>query len=845
MVSLAQRAGWRFLWRHPWQVALAVLGVALGVAVVVAVDLANTSAARAFELSMSELYGHASHQIVGGPAGVDERLYVGVRRRPGAPPAAPVVEAYGTLDQQPVHLLGVDPFSERRFRDLLAGAADADAGARTATLLTEAGAVLLAAPTARRLGLRVGDHASLVIAGRQRQMHIVGLLHARSGAAAAVEGLVVADIATAQELARMVGRLSRIDLILTSAQRQQLAKDLPADVQLLSAAGRSRTTEQMTDAFTTNLTAMSLLAMVVAMFLIYNSVTFMVLQRRRLLGTLRALGVTRAEAFRLVLIEALALGIVGTLFGLVAGTLLGEALLQLVTRTINDHYFVLTVTQYLLTPTPLWKGALLGLGATLLAATAPALEAANTSPHAALQRSQLEARSHWLAPRLALLGVLLAGAGLALLWWSDRSLLAGFGALFLLLVGIAAATPYAVYWMVRLTTPLATRLGVEARLLLQGIAASLSRTGVAIAALTLAVATTVGVGVMVESFRDSVARWLEASLQADIYVSVTTLRAGHSRGDLPPQLIDELAALPGVSGISRGRSVTLTTPQGLTDVFALGLSDHLTPRYPLLQGQPDGVWQRFRSGDAVLVSEPLAWRRKLHAGDTIALPTERGPQSFAIAAVYYDYGSEQGEVLMSRPLYLRYFNDPGVGGIGLYLAPKAALQDVLSQVRARVAQWAPKQAIAIRSNAQLRALSLDIFDRTFVITNVLRTLAMLVAFVGILSALMALQLERAKEMAVLRATGFTPGQVLAMVTAQTGCMGLAAGVLAVPTGLVLAALLTHVINRRAFGWSMDMSIAPHLLLQGVALALVAALLAGVWPGWRMARTSPAAALREE
>lgn len=844
-MRLLRRSGWRFLRRHPWQVGLAVLGVTLGVAVVVAVDLANASATRAFELSMAQLYGRATDQLVGGPSGVDERFYAQLKRRADAPPAAPVIEAYGTLDEQPVQLLGVDPFAEGAFRDLLAEPLRGDDGARLATLLTEPATALLAAPTARRLGIQPGDRVALSIAGRKHTVRVVGLLHARAHADTGLEGLLVADIATAQELAGQPGRLSRIDLILDREQRQRLRRRLPPGMELVAAAGRTRSAVQMTAAFRTNLTAMGLLALVVAMFLIYNSITFLVLQRRRMLGTLRALGVTGAETFRWVMSEALLLGAAGTLLGLACGIFLGEGLLRLVTRTINDHYFVLTVTDYLLTPAPLLKGAVMGLLATAVAALVPAWEAARMSPLAVLQRSQLESRSHWLAPRLAFTGAGLALLGLALLWGSQRSLVAGFAALFLLLVGIALAIPYAVYVLVRATTPLARALGVEARLTLQGIAASLSRTGTAIAALTLAVATAVGVGVMVQSFRASVAQWLEASLQADIYVSVTTLRAGHSRGDLPPALIDTLAALPGVSGMSKGRSISVTGPAGMIDVFALGLSPGLRPRYPLVDGDPAQVWERFRNGEAVLISEPLAWHRQLRAGDSIRLQTDRGPQRFPIAAVYYDYGSERGELLLSRDLYLRYFDDPGVGGIGLYLAPDASLARVLEQVRSQVARWAPAQSIVVRSNAELRALSLQIFDRTFVITNVLRLLAVLVAFVGILSALMALQLERAKEIAVLRATGFTPAQVLRMVSAQTTCMGLAAGVLAIPVGVVLAALLTHVINRRAFGWSMDLVVAPPVLWQGIGVALVAALLAGLWPGWRMARTPPAEALREE
>ena len=151
----------------------------------------------------------------------------------------------------------------------------------------------------------------------------------------------------------------------------------------------------------------------------------------------------------------------------------------------------------------------------------------------------------------------------------------------------------------------------------------------------------------------------------------------------------------------------------------------------------------------------------------------------------------------------------------------------------------------IRSNRTLRRASLEVFDRTFAITGVLRGLAFAVAFIGVLSALMALQLERVRELGVLRANGMTPGQVWKLVTAQTGLMGATAGVLAVPAGLVLAVVMIRVVNRRSFGWTLQMDVGADVVLQAVGLAVVGALLAGIYPAWRMSRTSPAEALRSE
>ncbi len=845
MSRLARRAGWRHLWRHPWQVALAVLGVALGVAVVVAVNIANTSASRAFRLSMETVAGKSTDQIVAGPSGLSDRLYTRLRLHARLPASAPIVAGYGHTGDQTLEVLGIDPFAEADFRDYLGRAAGHIPVRR---LLTESGTVLLSPDTAGRLGLAVGQRFDLRVAGRTRQLRLAGLLAVDRDSAAAVDGLLVTDIATAQALLGSIGRLTRIDLVLPAGAagaraRARIRALLPPEARLQPAGARTQDLLQMTAAFRTNLTAMSLLGLVVGMFLIYNTMTFTVLQRRRLLATLRLLGVTRREVFAGVLSEALAVGLAGSAVGLVLGIALGNGLVRLVTRTINDLYFVLTVSQLQVTAGPLLLGAGLGVGATLLAAVGPALEASHTAPSAALSRSVLEHRVRRLLTPLALAGLTMAGGAGLILLLPTRSLVAGFAVLFLLVLGLSLSTPLAVALLVRATGALGgPRLGVLGRLAVRGVSASLSRTGVAIAALMLAVATTVGVGIMVASFRTTVATWLTDRLQADIYLAA----AGTPGAGPPPALaagvLAQVRATPGVAQVTSSREVTLPTAGGPTRVMAVQLADGRPPRFALKTGDPARVWPAFRAGDVVLVSEPYAYRHRVRAGETIALPTASGPRRFQVGGVFYDYQSGPGVVLMARRLFVRDWNDARINSLGIYVRADTAASQVVDALRTSVHS---DQQLRVRANSAIRAASLRVFDRTFAITNVLRLLAVLVAFVGILSALMALQLERARELAILRATGFTPGQLGGLVTLQTGFMGLLAGLLSLPVGVMLALLLIHVINRRAFGWSMQTLVPAGVLAEALALAVAAAVLAGLYPAWKMARTSPAQALREE
>jgi putative ABC transport system permease protein len=836
--GLLATAGLRFLRRHPWQAWLTVLGVALGVGVVIAVDLANDSARRAFALSMESLTGRTTHQVVGPPDGFDESVYRTLRVDRGIRPSAPVVEGLVRVRGATYHLLGVDPFAERPFRDGTGDLPQAD----FRRLLVEPGAVLLGEPSARLLGVRAGEQLEIEAAAGHRTLTVVGLLGGAQ--AGAFEGVLVADIATAQELLQRVGRLDRVDLIADAATVAALAGRLPPGLRVERAEQRQAALAQMTEAFHVNLQAMGLLALLVGALLVYNTMTFAVLRRRPVLGTLRLLGVTRGELFRRVLAESLLLGLVGSLLGLGLGVAVGSGLVRLVTRTINDLYFVLTVTGFQVSPALLAKGLLLGLASTALAAAGPAIEAAGVEPQAARRRSTLERRHHRRVPWLAAVGALLFLVGGALALWPGRSLGLAFTALFVLILGFSLVVPLLVLGLSRVLLPLASRLfGNVGRLALRAIDAGLSRTGVAIAALCVAVAATVGVGIMVESFRDTVARWLGQTLRADLYVSAAGTVSSRAAGVLPAGVPDRLRSLPGLRGLSQGRSVQADSPAGPVTLLALQLGPDSHRGFDLKGRVADDLWAAFAAGDLVLASEPYAWHHRVGTGDGVTLYTAEGPREFRIGGVFRDYGTDRGMLVIDRGAYRRWWHDPAVSTVGVFLDEGTDLDSALAAVRDALSDL--DQPVLVRANRTIREQSLAIFDRTFAITGVLRLLAIGVAFIGVLSALLALQLERGRDHAVLRALGVTPGQMVGLGVLETGSMGLLAGLLALPLGWILAELLIHVVNVRSFGWSMDSSLPPGVLADAVLLAIAAAVLAGAYPALRMARVQPAAALRDE
>ena len=582
------------------------------------------------------------------------------------------------------------------------------------------------------------------------------------------------------------------------------------------------------------------------MFLIYNTVSFSVVQRRPVLGILRALGMTRRELFVMILTEATYLGLFGTALGLALGVLMGRGAVQAVTQTINDLFFVVAVRN---ADVPLWtlaKGALSGIGAALLAAVVPAYEATSVPPAGAMQRSQIESKTRRALPRITVAGVVLCllGAGMLIPEWN---LVVAFVGLFAVILGMALLTPgLTLLLMDGLHRLLSRRLGILTRMAPRNIVRSLSRTAVAIAALMVAVSVIIGVGVMIVSFRLTVEHWLDEILQADIFVSAPALGPNRNRATLQPTLLDELTAFPAIADFSTNREVEVaaTMPDGRqADVQMAAVLRDLAGkdrRYRYAVGDTVATWNAIEDG-GVVVNETMANRFDLRVGHTLRLLTDSGEHSFSIVGVTYDFDVHP-TLLMADSVYRQHWDDSALSTIALFVESGADVDETVNALRRA---FAGKGQLLISSNRGVRRNALEVFDRTFAITVALRLLATLVAFVGILSTLMSLQLERAREIGVLRATGMTRRQLWGLTLLETGLLGTSAGIVAMPTGYILALILVYIINLRSFGWTLSMQLPAGEFIQAFLVALAAALLAGLYPAWRMAKIDPAEALRME
>jgi putative ABC transport system permease protein len=841
------RTGVRDLVRRPLHTGLMVLGIALGVAVVVAIDLANSAARRGFARSTEAVAGRATHQVRGGSAGLAQEVYTRLRVELAGRPAAPVVEGVVSaldLGREPLRVLGIDPLAEAPFRGHLGGGGVGDPA--FAAFLTDSRAVLVGASFAGRHGLAPGSPLRVQAGDRRETLRVLGLVQTREPESQkSLDGLLLMDVGSAQRLLGMPGHVSHVDLILENGERDvaEVARLLPPGARVVPASEAASTVAQLTAAFELNLTALSLLALVVGMFLVYNTVLFSVVQRRAIFGTLRTLGATPGQLFGLIVVETLLAAALGSVAGLALGYLLGQSAVRLVTRTINDLYYVVSVSGAPLTLATAVKGIATGLVAALVAALLPALEAARVEPVTALRPSTFEARARGLVPGLAALGVavgLVGALGLAL---AGRSLVASFAGLFACMLGMALVAPAFTVGLMKILRPAALRsFGSIGGLAASTVARAVSRTGVAVAALMVAVAVTIGVAVMIASFRATVANWLELTLPADVYVGAPSPGGARTALPLSADVATLVAGVPGVAEVETVRLVHVPSPLG---EVRLAVTDATRTRsaslYRVSEGDAQETWRRVRGG-AVLVSEPFAFRHGIPArGGKVELQSDRGRIAFEVAGIYYDYATEQGTVMMAREVYERHWDDRAISSVGAYAAPGRDPGAVTDAVRRALAG----RALRVVENQALRREALRVFDRTFAVTEALRVLAVVVAFIGVWSALVSLQVERTRELGTLLALGLLPRQLWGLTLLETGLVGLAAGLLSLPTGVALAAILVEVINVRSFGWTMPLQIPPLVLVQALALSVGAALLAALYPVRRLQRLSVAAALRQE
>jgi putative ABC transport system permease protein len=839
----------RPLLQEPVRAILTILAVTLGVAVVLAIDLAGTAAAGSFRASMETLAGDNDLEIVAA-GGVPETVVGTLAALPYPIRISPRIEDSVVIaaTQQTLPLIGLDLVAEGSLASNAASpspnSTESFAPAEdTLHYLQSLESIWVGAS----LGKKAGDHLLLLINDQVREFTIRGVYPDSNGS----ESAIVMDIAAAQRALNRFGRVDRILLKVPEVPslaewQQRVRAALPAGAEIRALGTGTDENRRMLAAFRWNLRLLSYIALIVGAFLIYNTISVSVVRRRPETGIVRALGASRGAVLAAFIGEAAFFGLAGAALGLPVGRLMASGAVKLMAATVESLYVSSRPGSIELSTWSVALAFVIGGGVAIVSAYSPAREASLVSPVEAMARGRREYMTRIHKSRDLWYALVLGIAAAAAAWVppiGGKPVFGYFAAILLVAASALAIPAFTDAVISRSSRWLGKILGVEALLASQSLSASLRRTSVLVGALSTAIAMMTSVGIMVGSFRETVLLWMNDRLPADLYLRPAGAPAPDRHPTVSLELADKISKLPGVAGVDRLRAYEISfdgLPATLAsvDLSALRSDD----RSNFFSGRPTvQVLSEIRGADAVLVSEPFTNKHHVRAGDVITLALGAARPSFRIADVYYDYGSERGTILMDRQTMLRYLPDPAPSNLAIYVAPDATSETV----REEITQASAGYRVLVASNRDLRTEAIRIFDRTFAITYALEAVAVIVAVMGVAGALLALVIDRRRELGLLRFLGASAGQVRKQILVEAGLLGLLANFAGLALGFALSLVLIYVINKQSFGWTIRFHWPVAVLLGAISVVYVATVLAGLYPAQVAVQLNPLEAVHEE
>lgn len=805
-------------WRgHPMQLATLLVGLILATALWSGVQALNQQARQSYARAAA-MFGGARTAALAAPNGASfsQSLFVALRRAGWA--VSPLLEGRVQINGRTMRLVGIEPLTMPKE----AGAVARMDGNDLRAFLMPPYQTRVARETLALLGLREGERPQLRN-GQSLPPLAVG--------PALAPGVLAVDIGIAQRALEKPDQVSRL-----LVARQPLGPASPLSavagdrLQLVAPQSESGL-EQLTDSFHLNLTAFGFLSFAVGLFIVNSAIGLTFEQRRPMFRTMRACGVSARALNATLLVELVVLALVAGFVGMLAGYGMAALLLPDVAATLRGLYSAEIPGE--LTLQPVWwiAGLAMTLAGAIAAAATGFIKLQRLSILAAAQPDAWKALQQGWLKRQGVLAIAVAAIAIGSLLFGE-SLAAGFSLLGTLLLAAALALPVVLGSLLRIGERWASRPG-QWPLLQWAFADSrqqLSGLSLALMALLLAIAVNVGVSTMVGSFRATFVTWLDDRLMADVYLDAVSNEQAAEIAQWLKQRPEQAAILPGVRAETRveGQAVEL---------MGLAGDAEYRRRWPLLAAAPD-AWRGIAQGDAAFVSEQLSRRTGLKPGDIIRVPTDTGDWPLTISGIYADYGNPRGQLAVDGDALVRHFPKTPRTRLALRITPTDVprvimdLQDTFHLGDRQIAD-----------QSEVKAESKRIFDKTFAVTAALNAFTLGVAAIALLTSLLTLAGARLPQLAPLWAMGVTLPRLSVIELAKTMGLALLTALLAVPLGLAVGWCLVAVVNVRAFGWRIPLHVFPSQLVELLALAMVAALLAAAVPLAKLVRMPPARLIR--
>lgn len=815
---------------------LTTLGIALGVGVMLSISLANQTALKRFEDNLQLVTGKAD--LVVAPTTQDS-LDENILRKltflwNDNILFTPIVEQLTAVPgEKPdiVLALGVDVFADQTFRSI-----NLDQKKDTPLDILNNNSVFVGERFAERHHLKEGSLFKILANDKEVELKTAGILKFSQTGMAFGGNVLVMDIGTAQEIFSMQGRVSRIDLMSTQKIKPAIISSiqsiLPVNANVESPSNRNAQVQKMLHAFQNNLMALSLVSMLVGAFVIYNTMSIIIIRKRAEIGILRTIGLTSRALFVLFLGQTFLFGLFGSALGLLFGTVLAKGTVKAVQKTVVALYTQQPAADVALEPVMLVGAFVIGITFTIAASLVPIFEATHVQASESMRRGSFEAKVDRSSVKLTIAGiVLLVGAAISSTFPAINNFpVMGYLSATLTVFGVSFCLPKILQSSLELIKDwLKHTKSAEAVLASANLRGSLGRTSVAIASLMLGIAMMISLNIMISSFRETVIMWVNQTLQADLYIESTSRSEASKGAKLNKECVDALKKVEGIEDIDsfvqqpfvyKGRLTNLGS--GKLDV----LEKHSQLKF--LDNEPfEAVHKRIKENEmSCIVTETFANKNNVAKGDVLEIPSPKGLLKIKIQNVYYDYASDLGYVILARQLQEKYFPSSGYSSCAIYCKPGYDPNAVRANL---LAQMDSNARINVLTNKELRQEVLRVFDDTFAITHALHAISVLVAILGVANSLYAITMEMRHELAILRFVGASIRQLKQIILYQAAFLGGLGALSGTVVGGVLSLLLINVINKQSFGWTINLSVPWLAITESFVLVIVFSIISGLLP----------------
>jgi putative ABC transport system permease protein len=832
--KLVQRIVLRNVREERFLTALSVLGVALGVGLFMGVNVAANRAQRSFETNMQGL-DPAFHYEVVNTSGIDfpEQVYKTVKAVAGKVLPVLTINAYVPGADETVEIDGI--YTPAAL-DFLSAASTGKIGLED--FFKEHNGVLITKRFAVAHRIKQGDTLRAIVYSREYGLRITGVLDAPL----LPENRVFMDLGNFQEYLGMAGSLTRIDVAADEKLAQKIDRILPLGLAIEQKQKMIKSQKSLVDSFRSNLRFVTFLAVLVGVFLLYNTVFISVVKRRKEIGILRGLGMDRKTVVALFSAQGMVLGFAGSLLGIVFGQACAWFSVMAMEKTITRFYGAVNVTDFLITRQDALRTLMLGLGVSLLASIVPALEAARVRPNESSQEGTAERAYRGRQMTFSVIGVLFILCGGMISYIDFRFVPFDFpwlsyGGIVLLILGCTFNAPvYLGACLKAVKRPLAAVFKTGARIAVGDTRGNRHRFSLALMSVAVSSALIVATVASVHSFKASFIEWIDTYITGDIYIKPASCASNFCFHPLPDEVVRSIEGLPGVENTGRFRAL-LVDLHGQKVVAGFGNSSSLWQYRPRISSDEKERLKRLAYYRELSISDYLAVKYGLKKGDTVELTTPKGRIAFTVNNAAISYSTMSGFLYMDRRWLKEYWGLDDATQLSVYLAKGWDAGRFKKEIGKALGK---KYALEITDNAELRRDILGIFDKSFALTYTIELIAIVISLIGVVNALLILVFERKREIAVLRYLGASWRQIRDVMALTAGILGSAGTALGAVMGWAISIVITHVINRISFGWEVALR-APLLTLAALtALLIIATTAAGLVPAYLARKVDPKA-----